>query len=350
MKLTEEQRHVMRELMKLDRPIQTLGGYAGTGKTTVIQHLQQALPDFAVCAYTGKASNVLRKKGVSRASTIHRLIYTAWTDQYGNVYFSLADDIPCDGIIVDEASMVSEEIHMDLQSFGKPIIYVGDHGQLEPVGSKFNLMANPDYRLEQIHRNANEIAHFANFIREGYKPSAWQHQPGTGKRVKFVSRQQAMRDLLDYDQAICAFNKTRVEINRTARSYLGRKSDWPEIGDRVMCLRNDHNLGVFNGMQGEVLSLGSAQNQMRFGAEGREFDLFFDPDVWNDPKPDLSYDKDDPLPFDYCWGITGHKSQGDEWGQGIVFEQRCDSLWEHPRWAYTVASRFKDQVRWVPER
>ena len=346
----------MRELVKLNKPIQTLGGYAGTGKTTVINHLQQALPDFAVCAFTGKASNVLRKKGVSRSSTIHRLIYKAWTDKDGNVFFSLTDEIGVPGVIVDEASMVSEEIHKDLQSFGVPLIYVGDHGQLEPVASKFNLMSRPDFKLETIHRNANEIAHFANFIRDGYKPSAWQHQSGSGKRVQFIDRRQAMKELLDADQAICAFNKTRVEINMSARSKLDRgkdhkghfDGDWPVKGDRVMCLRNDHGLGVFNGMQGIVARRGM-KNQMVFAAEGREFEVFFNPDVWNEAKPDIGYDKDDPLPFDYCWGITGHKSQGDEWNRGLVFEQQCD-LWDHSRWAYTVASRFKENVRWVASR
>jgi hypothetical protein len=37
-----------------------LGGYAGTGKTTVLLALADALPDFAVCAFTGRAASVLR--------------------------------------------------------------------------------------------------------------------------------------------------------------------------------------------------------------------------------------------------------------------------------------------------
>lgn len=344
MQLTDEQRHVIRELMKFPKRIQTLGGYAGTGKTTVIQHITKALPNFAVCAFTGKAANVLRKKEVT-ASTIHSLIYEAYRDEDGDVYFRLAEALGCEGIIVDEASMVSEEIYQDLCSFGKPLIFVGDHGQLEPVASKFNLMATPDHKLEQIHRNANEIAHFANFIRQGFRPAAWRHQPGSGKLVRFIDRRKAMQDILNYDQVICAFNKTRVEINVTARNYLNREGNQPVVGDRVMCLRNNHDIGVFNGMQG-VVGAKYERNQMRFDADGRQFDVFFDPDVWNQPKPEFGYEKTDPIPFDYCYGITGHKSQGDEWDRGLVIEQKCD-LWEHPRWAYTVASRFRHFVDWV---
>jgi hypothetical protein len=50
--------------------VQTLGGYAGTGKTTCLKALAAALPEFAVCAFTGKAAAVIRKRGAD-ASTIH---------------------------------------------------------------------------------------------------------------------------------------------------------------------------------------------------------------------------------------------------------------------------------------
>ncbi|MFN9959486.1 MAG: hypothetical protein ACK55I_40875, partial [bacterium] len=80
--------------------------------------------------------------------------------------------------------MVGKTIYEDLRSFGKPLIFVGDHGQLEPIGDDFNLMREPDYRLETIHRNAGEIAHFAEYVRQGYRPSSWEVRNGSGKRVK----------------------------------------------------------------------------------------------------------------------------------------------------------------------
>src|SRR5262249_26544126 len=72
--LTAEQRAAAAHLLSFPAPVQTLGGYAGAGKTTVVKHLKEELPGFAVCASTGKAAHVLRKKGVP-ASTIHSLIY-----------------------------------------------------------------------------------------------------------------------------------------------------------------------------------------------------------------------------------------------------------------------------------
>ena len=154
MRLSEEQKHVIREIMGFKKNELRIGGLAGTGKSTVIKHLAELLPRFAVCAYTGKAASVLRKKGIDRAQTIHSLIYKAYTDEKNQVRFSLSPSLDCEWIIVDEASMVSEAIYRDLKWFGKPMVFVGDHGQLEPIGDKFNLMDDPDLRLETIHRNA----------------------------------------------------------------------------------------------------------------------------------------------------------------------------------------------------
>src|SRR5262249_34437968 len=139
-----------------------------------------------------KAAHVLRGKGID-ASTIHSLIYKPGDeDDKGNVKWIKADGLDCHGVIVDEASMVSEEIHNDLRSFGLPLIFVGDHGQLPPVqrsdGRASNLMDRPALTLQKVHRNAGEIAHFAEFIRQGNRAADWQHQPGrTGAGVRFTT-------------------------------------------------------------------------------------------------------------------------------------------------------------------
>src|SRR4051794_4620348 len=72
--LTTEQAEALDQLSSLPHQVQTLGGFGGTGKSTLIKHLVRSLPYFAVCAFTGKAANVLRRKGVN-ATTIHSLMY-----------------------------------------------------------------------------------------------------------------------------------------------------------------------------------------------------------------------------------------------------------------------------------
>lgn len=331
------------------KPTFTLGGYAGTGKTTVISFLIEMLPTFAVCAYTGKAANVLRRKGIHNASTIHSLIYEPKPNDRGEVDFVLRSALMYDGIIVDEASMVSREIYDDLLSFNIPVVFVGDHGQLEPVGSDFNLMKNPDYRLETIHRNAGEISRFAEWVRKDNKAGYFPME--STNQVEFLSKYEVEeRGLLtSVDQIICAYNKTRVSTNQTIRERLGYSDRLLVVGERIMCLRNNKQKSVFNGMQGTVSNYRKIHSRhlMDFESYGDDFhDIPFNPEQFHREGTLPMQDKNDPIPFDYAYCITCHKSQGDEFDEILVFEQKCKN-WEHRRWTYTAASRAKKKIYWV---
>jgi exodeoxyribonuclease-5 len=346
--LTKEQNDAVHQLLKYRHrdQVQSLGGLAGTGKTTCMAVLADALPEFAVCAYTGKACHVLRRKGVG-AVTIHNLIYQPTPTLYGGAAFQRKPrhEIGCQGILIDEASMVSKQIYDDLCSYGLPIIFVGDHGQLPPVGSDVHVMADPDYRLETIHRNAAEIAHFAQHIRKGKLPRKFPAQ----KRVHFVNPDRLPNDtLLSADQVICAFNQTRVGINKRVRRLLGRKQ-LIEPGDRLICLRNHRNAGLFNGQQFTVEHVhDGCQYIDLLDDDGREYaDVAYDPRQFGQERYDFKFDPDTPHPFDYAHAITCHKSQGSEWNRVLVFEQHCRH-WEQARWAYTAASRARRRLFWVP--
>lgn len=341
MKLTEEQKFALKNVIKFKNNIQTIGGFAGTGKTVLIRNLFELLPNFAFCAYTGKATNVLRKKGIDTAQTIHSLIYSAH-EVDGQVYFSPRADLDCDGIVVDEASMVSQEIYKDLSSFNKPIIFVGDHGQLEPVGDKFNLMQDPDFKLEHIHRNAGEIAHFAEFIRNGFRPASWEHRHPC-KNIKFVKNYKDY--VADVDQVICAFNNTRVQINKLVRKKLGKNENVPEISDKIICLRNNSKEKIFNGMIGWI---GWFYNKhvIEFVTEDNfSCKVPLDLKCFNKSRYEFEYEKNSPNPFDYAYAITCHKAQGDEFDNILVVEQSSNS-WDHTRWCYTAASRSKKSIIW----
>jgi exodeoxyribonuclease-5 len=327
---------------------QTLGGYAGTGKTTIISYMLGKLKNTAVCAFTGKAANVLRKKGVD-ASTIHSLIYEPYFES-GVVQFELRSHLDCvHQIIVDEASMVSSDLHRDLSTFGLPILFVGDHGQLEPVGSDFNLMKNPDFRLEKIHRNAGDIAKFAEWLR--FDRPAKGFRGAEDKVILFdrnYTRTPAFINMAcESDQVICAYNKTRVEINARMRANLGRTGLLVE-GEKVMCLRNNKKLGIFNGQQGTVVNhftKGKSQF-IDFESDGEVYpNIRIAVEQFGQDKT-LEKIPDGCNPFDYAYCITCHKSQGDEFGKVVVVEQKCQN-WEHKRWAYTAASRAKDRVLWI---
>ena len=349
MQLSDHQRQALYQIVtgfkERELTEQTLGGYAGTGKTTLISYLTKFFPDFGVCAYTGKAANVLRTKGMHGASTIHSRIYEPEFDK-GIVYFNLKLNPNCDGFIVDEASMVGSEIYWDLKSYGLPMIFVGDHGQLEPVDSDFNLMSDPMYKLEEIHRNAGTIARYAEHLRFGYAARGFRDQ---SDKVAFLNNKQVTDDMLmSVDQVICAFNATRVETNYRIRSALGYNGVL-NVGERVMCLRNNRELQLFNGMQGTVLSLhkGKRGRQlMDFDFCGEVYkDVPLDMKQFGQDKYNIKHGKGTNNPFDYAYCITCHKAQGDEWGNVLVIEQKCRN-WDHRRWAYTAASRAKNKLWW----
>jgi exodeoxyribonuclease-5 len=333
--------------------VQSLGGYAGTGKTTVVRELSERLPDFAVCAFTGKAASVLRRKGVA-ASTIHSLIFRPvdeswWQDDKGRWQYRLVFEqkdpceVECPGFLVDEASMVGASLFDALCSYDRPVIFVGDHGQLPPVADGVvNLMQAPDVTLETIHRNAGEVAHFAEFVRQGNRPGWWPRAPGaTGEQVRLAR----FGDLPPVpEQVICAFNRTRVGMNRRARLALGYPPDRPVAGDRVMCLQNS-NVGVYNGMQGVIQSV-EGEDRMVFATDDRDYEVRFLPGQFNSVERPQGRDPEGRLPFDYCYAVTCHKAQGDEWDDVVVLEERC-SRWDHARWAYTAASRARRSLTWV---
>lgn len=308
--------------------LSSLGGYAGTGKTTILSHLFEELIGWKFVAFTGKAASNLRKKGVS-ASTIHSTIYRPvdyWIGNLRTVRWELKKDIDCNGFAIDEASMVGSNLLADLKSFGKPILAVGDHGQLPPVGDFGSLMLNPDFKLETIHRNAGPIARFAEMLREGESPADWR---GSGVRV-IGPGQLSIEDTIKADQVIAAFNKTRQELNKKVRKYLG-KPDHLTVGDRIIVLKNNREYSIYNGRQGVVVWCDSRRLVLD---TGHKF-------------PYSMTDFDQGCLIDYAYCVTCHKAQGDEWDNVVVFEERPTDLFPQNKWNYTAASRAKKQLTWV---
>lgn len=347
-KLTEEQQSAVEQIVKLEKQVQTLGGYAGTGKSTAITTLTDIFPKFSVCAYTGKAANVLRRKGIPNASTIHSLIYKPVSQPGREVVFQKRhpDEVSFSGFIIDEASMVSKEIHNDLLSFDRPIVYVGDHGQLEPVGADdFNLMREPDYTLETIHRNAGEIAEFAQHLRCGGEASSWENR--LGGQVSVIDYDKlGDAGTSESDQIICAFNRTRTMLNAVVRGHLKLPAAMLVVGDRIICLQNDREHGLFNGMQGKITEIDTVKRRLSFSDEDDKLyvDIPYHREGFGSDKvPKRTFGV---VPFDWAYCVTCHKMQGSEAARVLVLEERC-GLWSHQRWAYTAASRAKENLTWV---
>lgn len=382
MKLTKEQKTAIRTLLgwlqsEKKSPSISLGGYAGTGKTTLIAALKKVLQqqekktNIAFCSYTGRAAqnlkNRLKALGVLESkdtiSTIHGLIYDPIESKNGVIIgWSLKDELEKDLIIVDEASMIDANIWRDLCSYDIPIIAVGDHGQLPPIQGSFNLMEKPDVVLTEIHRQAKEnpITLVATYARE----SGTIPVRNFGEKVRKYDRQDSETQTISGELlsnysvetlVLCGFNSTRVKINQFIRTELGFEDPLPRSGDRVICLRNNHAKGIYNGMLGTVVQLKKTEKDW-YEAEIEMDDseklysgLIYAPQfgaqaATNFTKDRLRAAKGDL--FDFGYALTVHKAQGGQAKRVILFEERSqhmtDDMWR--RWLYTAVTRAEEEL------
>lgn len=335
---------------KGDEQVFKLAGLAGTGKSTIVKYIIDQLGleehEVAFCAFTGKAAKVLSDKG-SNATTIHRLMYKLDGETAGRPRFKRVAYLPTELklIVVDEASMVSGRIQADLESYRKPILYVGDHGQLPPVGDDNNPMQEADICLEKIHRQAegNPIIHLADLARRGVPIDMGKYSDTVRKVPK---REFTRTDAFpEVTQILCGKNDTRKILNRMFRSEAGFSSEQPMAGDRVICLRNNYELGLVNGLTGLVLKQYEAEGFWdttycldMVSDFGDTLDgVAYDPEVFRGGK--VAFNDYDINPFDFAYAITVHKSQGSQYDHPLIYEEVLGDRKDHNHWLYTAITR-----------
>ena len=258
-------RHIV-EWYKSGRQEFYLAGYAGVGKSTVaaaaIEELKTRcrVKNVRTAAYTGKAALVLRKKGVEGAQTIHSLIYVATEDaETGELWFVISEDSPAadaDLIVLDEVSMVNKEIADDLRGFGKKILVMGDPGQLPPINGEGAFTSRePDVFLREIHRQAADspIIELATLARQG-KPLPVGYDKD-GVRVLPLTRETQPLIYREDTQPICGLNRVRWCYNLRIRKLRGFEGETPQVGEKIICCRNNRDEGLFNGGMGTLLSI-----------------------------------------------------------------------------------------------
>lgn len=345
-------------------PVFYLAGYAGTGKTTLAIELASiAKGAVAFAAFTGKAARVMRSKGCDGARTIHSLIYYYHDDPKTGLKVPVLKDPShldwCSLIIIDECSMVNEQMGKDLLTFGKPILVLGDPAQLPPVsGGGYFTNGTPDYMLTEVHRQAAEspILRLATAVREGrYKPN-----PFRTDGLEIVRRADLRREsVTGADTVIVGRNETRKKFNGRLRSLRGFQSVMPEIGETLMCLRNDSATGISNGEIFTVADVWKAKGsarKLRFNlvdpddAERSAFEAIVLKDFFLDdvaaaklPMRDL-YGTNQ---FTYGYAITGHKSQGSQWNNVCVFDESRVFRDDASRWLYTAVTRASQHLTLV---
>jgi len=326
----------------------TVGGFAGTGKTTLIRKFIDEKPfgtKIAVAAFTGKATHVLRKKGMHNATTLHRMMYSPeCVDGECTFIRKSKEDFTENLIFVDEGSTVNLKLFDDILYFQKPTIFVGDMGQLEPIGDDPKLMANPDVQLTQIHRQAAEspIIDFSRRIRTGEE---FDYCDGD---LSIVPPGDPMDYAMDVDQVICGFNRTRYELNEQIRERKDMKG-LLSVGDKMVCLNNNMLFGVFNGMIATVESIVDEFREYYICDMRTEDDSLIQSLsiskalIRKQVRPsDFRFEKKTTY-WDYGYALTCHKCQGSEWDKVLVVHEVHES-WSNKRWSYTAATRASSKL------
>ncbi|MCC5779400.1 AAA family ATPase [Nitratireductor sp. B36] len=344
-----------------------LFGYAGTGKTTLARYFAEHVDgDVQFAAFTGKAAQVLRARGATNARTIHSLIYRPRGEEEVedeltgrtsiSPTFSLNRQSPIAKaamVIIDECSMVDEALGRDLMSFGTPILVLGDPGQLPPIsGGGFFTEHEPDHLLTEIHRQArdNPIIQLALDVREGREIAY-----GDYGAAKVISKAEVDQDLvLSADQVLVGTNRTRRRYNQRLRELKGFDADYPQAGDKLVCLRNDPAKGLLNGSLWKVMT--SSKETVKPGINLLVSPEEDDPDrgvskikllkaAFEDPEAEIPWQTkkrfDD---FDYGYALTVHKAQGSQWDEVVLFDESYAFRDTRQRWLYTAITRAAERL------
>ena len=362
-----------------------ISGYAGTGKSTLVRFIIDALDvdkdKVAYATYTGKAAEVLRKKGNPNAMTLHRLLYDSIPRQGGGFIRIPKKQLDYDIVVVDEVSMVPKTMVDMLLAHRVYILFLGDPGQLPQIDKKetHNLLDHPHVFLDEVMRQAaeSEIIQLTMKIRNG-EDIPFMH----GKEVIVAPKAELVTGHLTWaDIIICATNKTRHNMNRQKRELLGY-SGVLQTGERIIVKRNywedcdEDGNALVNGTVGTVANPYESfvripsyvKNDRRdlplvgciFTPDGgKSFDTFeIDKDYLLKEEPcvdwRVSYQLGklkpkigDILPKQatYGYALTCHAAQGSEFDKVLVIEESFpfDKV-EHQRWLYTAATRAAEKL------
>lgn len=407
MELTASQRSavdVILDRVKAGKRVVTLSGAAGTGKTTILDHIRRELDDVVVCTPTNKAAQVLLSKGIEAATfykrfyileeqgrqakprfiSCRRTLETFAANKFDDPsrWIEFENKLP-DGkrafakrIIVDEASMLTTRAVTEMLSMCETLILVGDRHQLPPVGDSENpagyfASIKPDAELTEVLRQAEGslILQLANEIRQG--------STRVDKMLRHFEPQDTFADWMRKEARILAFtNRERQRINMLARRLRGTDSGIPVPGDRVI-VTNNYSDDFINGTEALVTAFNwdgqrdkayiglkagdaSINTSMRMSSFIEDQVSSYQEELGENLRRDT--DEENLLELTYGYAMTAHKAQGSEWPAVAVMDQRSvlrkvamsDRRSGMPpdeyvrRWLYTAVTRARRDLTFAP--
>ena len=394
MELTKKQQEGLEIAIKRFQEHQkctVISGFAGTGKSTLVRFIVAALEEYGIdpdadvvfTSFTGKACNVLQKKGNRNVLTLCKLLYDYRLIGEKQFMKTPKDTIEYKVVIVDEVSMAPMELMQQLFTHDAYVICLGDPFQLPPVDptADNHLLDTPHVFLDEVMRQAeeSEIIQITMSLRKGKNLEYFR-----GNEAQILPKNQISTGMLVWaDQVLCATNKTRESINMTMRRLKGFEG-LPQIGDKMICLRNywdilsdDNYIPLVNGTIGYIQSIEEdtlpvyyyrkfVRNVELFKVtiltdNGETYsDIYLDKNYLLTGKKSLTYKEEarikrqaehyprfNKIPQDWTYGyaITCHKSQGSEWDNVLVIEENFPfGRDEHARWVYTACTRAAEKL------
>lgn len=331
-------------------------GGPGTGKTTILKGVLHILNSqkkkVMLAAPTGRAARRMAEVCQFKASTIHRLLEI---DPISGVFTKdETNPLDADSVIIDESSMIDDELAAALMRALKPgtqLILIGDADQLPSVGPGNvlrEILSCPEVhsiRLSKIYRQSDEsdIAENAHRILAGHLPNVkggshfhyrpYQNSEEALSILSELSRHTELQVLTPMHKGILgtinlnAFLQKIMNFNAYGFEYRGIR--W-QVGDPIMQLKNNYDKDIFNGDLGQIVRVMPSAKKMEADFDGKI--IAFEGDAFEH--------------LTLAYACTVHKSQGSEYKSVAVILDYSHSIMLQRNLLYTAVTRAKENI-WV---
>lgn len=378
--------------------VAVIGGFAGTGKTTLLKYIAEATGIPVIVTPTGKAAARVREATGLGAMTVHRWMYAPIpNEETGEVEFTrLPPDNMAKGesglLVVEESSMIGVDLWNDIREaaldLGLKILCIGDPFQLMPVDS------NEDHRgfsiLDPAQRRAQKYVLLDEVLRQAQDSPVIRASMalrrmdvmGALKELPQVPASKFMETAAHIQArggtVICHKNTTRHWLNQRLREALGL-GEALQRGEPILVLKNNYVTMVFNGetytyshwieqtpgIHAVHDPVSKTREKTKLGIaslvdplDGRDFQgvLFHEElpgrlatrPMFLDKTADILYPGVPIVHANYGYVMTTHKAQGSEWSEVLIAWEPSLRFWgknqeDAYRWAYTAVTRSREK-------
>lgn len=388
--ISSEQHDAIEVCVDTKNKLACVTGQAGTGKTTILEHVHEQLQEhfpcdfdnneltdqpIMLCAPTGRAAKRIEEATGIPAMTIHRMLRFTSPRDDDDVTLPRHDKtnpMPYDVILVDEASMIDESLWrslIDAMHMGAIIRFFGDVNQLPPIDGKSPFAKAmerfPTAILTHNYRSDDGIISVSDKVIKGRIPI-------TNDRCQFFRVKQGevtlhLRDICDdhdftdiNSQIITPTQRTKHgcdNINNFIQQRYNKETEKIQTfqkdyegnvivrsfkrGDKVLWTKNNYDLNIMNGTIGIVQSFDKEEGSILVSFDGE--DILIPPQIegFNAATGErFRYDPRNLLQLGYA--ITTHKSQGSQFDTVLYVVSRSRAATRQN--LYTAVTRAKTKL------